>query len=291
MTLEEAKTLAEQGNVDAMMALADFYSKKEDDEDAINVAFQYYEQAAEAGEPNAILKMAQTSRMTAGIGFSMMESMGRTDSMIEDIEKAYHWAVLLEQSIRSLNISNTETVEFVRENLIIAISRLATVYYLDKKYDEMASVTKGVDHPYAQAMYGLALYELAETDGEVEKTFQYLKNIENDSCWKEDYQSTKYAQVLPGMAAMYLSVIYRVLRHDVDSSYAALMKIVNYSKNDSLIENAIEGFFFGFISHPAADKSDSSSSKDCGCLARASSIAIRICSRCDIAGALPSQTL
>lgn len=51
MTLEEAKTLAEQGNVGAMMALADFFSKKENDDDAIDIAFHYYELAANAGEP------------------------------------------------------------------------------------------------------------------------------------------------------------------------------------------------------------------------------------------------
>lgn len=131
----------------------------------------------------------------------MMESIGRTDSMIKDIEKAYRLAVLLEQSIRNLNITKPETVEFVRENLIIAVSRLATIYYFDKKYDEMANITKGLGHPYTQAMYGLALYELAETDGEVENTFQFLKYIEKDVCWQENYQSTKYAQVLPVMAA------------------------------------------------------------------------------------------
>lgn len=85
MTLEEAKTLAEQGNVGAMMALADFFSKKENDDDAIDIALHYYELAANAGEPQAILRMAQTSSMTAGFAFSMIENEGRIDSMDADI--------------------------------------------------------------------------------------------------------------------------------------------------------------------------------------------------------------
>ena len=47
MTLEEAKTLADQGNINAMVALGDYYSKQ-DDEDATDIAYQYYERAAEA---------------------------------------------------------------------------------------------------------------------------------------------------------------------------------------------------------------------------------------------------
>ncbi len=238
MTIEEAKTLAEQGNVDAMMALADFYSKKEDDEDAINVAFQYYEQAAEAGEPNAILKMAQTSRMTAGIGFSMIESVGRIDSMIEDINKAYHWASMLDEAIRKLNITNQETLEFVRENLIVAISRLSTVCYYDQKYDEMAHITKDVEHPYAQAVYGLALFEKADTDEEYAKTIPYLRNIENVVCWKEDYQSTKFSQGMLADMATYLSTIYRLINGDIDAARAAQLLIVNYSQNESLRDQA-----------------------------------------------------
>lgn len=238
MTLEEAKSLAEQGNVDAMMALADYYSQQKDDEDAINVAFQYYEQAAEAGEPNAILKMAQTSRMTAGVGFSMMESVGRIDSMIEDIEKAYHWASMLEAAVRRLNITNQETLEFVRENLIVAISRLSTVYYYDQKYDEMAKITKDIEHPYAQAIYGLALFEAAETDEEYAKTIPYLRNIENVACWNKDYQSTKFSQGVLADTATYLSTIYRLISGNIDASREALMLIVNNSQNESLRDQA-----------------------------------------------------
>ena len=239
MTLEEAKAMAEQGNTNAMMALADFYSKQGNDEDAIDLAFHYYELAANAGEPQAILKMAQTSSITAGVAFSMIESAGRIESMDEDIEKAYYWAKQLHEAIQRLNIRDDDTVEFVCDNLLLATSRLATLYYCDKKYDDVIRITKDINHPYAKSIYGLAAYQLANTDNEIEGAFIALKNIENDLCWKKDYQ-TKFGQILLVEAASYLSVIYRVLYHDVESAYRALECIATYSLDESIRQDVRE---------------------------------------------------
>ena len=72
MTLEEAKTLADQGNVNAMAALGDYYSKQ-DDEDAVDIAYQYYERAAEGGDWNSTVNMAQSTDMAASFAFAMIE--------------------------------------------------------------------------------------------------------------------------------------------------------------------------------------------------------------------------
>lgn len=239
MTIEEAKTLAEQGNTDAMLALADFYSKQNDDENAINVAYQYYELAANAGEPTAILKMARTSRTVAGVAVSMIESMGRVDSMDADIEKAYHWAAKLEGAIRNLNISDGETLAFVKENLVLAVSRLSTMYYFDEKFDDVARITRNIDHPYAKAVYGLAMYRLAETNGEIESAFDALKNIENEQCWREEYQ-TKFGQIVLLEAALYLSGLYRVINHDVNSAYRVMTSVLSYSTDESIRQDVKE---------------------------------------------------
>ncbi len=239
MTLEEAKTLAEQGNVGAMMALADFFSKKENDDDAIDIAFHYYELAANAGEPQAVLKMAQTSSMTAGFAFSMIENEGRIDSMDADIEKAYYWAKKLDETIRNLNIKDSDTLGFVEDNLLLSISRLATLYYCDKKYDDVVRITRSINHPYTQSVYGLALYQLANTDQEVEDAFNALKNIENDLSWKKEYQ-TKYGQILLVEAATYLSVLFRIIHNDVDSAYRVMSCIVTHSINESIRQDVRE---------------------------------------------------
>lgn len=239
MTIEEARVLAEQGNIGAMMTLADCLSKEKNDEEAINEAFHYYELAANAGEPQAVIKMAQTSSTMADVAFSAIESGKRIDLMDADVEKAYHWAKRLDETIRSLNIKDNDTEDFVKENLLKAISRLATLYYFDKEYGNVIRITRNVKHPYAQAIYGLALYQLANTDSEIEAAFDALKNIESDLCWKKEYQ-TKYGQILLVEAATYLSALFRVIYHDVDSAYRIMSCVETHSINESIRQDIRE---------------------------------------------------
>ena len=239
MTIEEAKQLAERGDVHAMMGLADYYAKRNIDENDIDLAFHYYELAASKGEPQAIQKMAQTSRMTADVAFSMIESGGRVQAMDEDVEKAFHWAQKLEEVIRSLRISDPETVEFVKENMMTSMARLATLYYVDKKYDDVLRITKGIDHPYARAVYGLAAYQLANTGSEIETAFNALKSIENDVCWKKEFQ-TKLTQILLVEAAAYLSVLYRVVDNDIDSAYRVFSCVATHSLDEAIRKDTRE---------------------------------------------------
>lgn len=239
MTIEEAKALAEHGDVRAMMALADCLSKEENNEEATNEALHYYELAANVGEPQAILKMAQTSSVMADVAFSVIESGKRIDLMDADIEKAYHWAKRLDETIRSLNIKGNDTVNFVKENLLKAISRLAILDYCDKEYESVVRITRNVNHPYAQAIYGLALYQLANTNSEIEAAFDALKNIESDLCWKKEYQ-TKFGQILLVEAATYLSALFRVIYHDVDSAYRIMSCVATHSIDESIRQDIRE---------------------------------------------------
>ena len=241
MTLEDVKELANRGNVNAMMALAETYLSTENEKDR-ETAFHYYELAAEAGNLNACLKMAQVSELTANAVFAMTDTLGHGGDTLRYLEKAYHWASLLEGSVRSMRKSGLQDnhYDYIRDKLIVAISRLATFYYMEKRYDDIVNITKDVDHPYAKAVCGLALFEIAESDDEVGRTFPFLKHIENDACWKEDFQSTKYSQILPVLAASNLSTIYRVLKGNTDASYAALKKIVDFSRSEELRKNAQE---------------------------------------------------
>lgn len=68
---------------------------------------------------------------------------------------------------------------------MVAISRLATLYYMDEKYDDIVRITRGIKHPYAQSIYGYALYKLANTAQEMKDAFNALKNAENDLCWEK----------------------------------------------------------------------------------------------------------
>lgn len=239
MTVEEAKQLAQRGDVRAMMGLADYYAKRNNGENDIDNAFHYYELAASMGEPQAIQKMAQTSRMTADVAFSMIESEGRVRAMDEVAEKAFHWATKLDKVIRSLKISEPETVEFVKENLLISLARLATLYYIDKKYDDVLRISRDINHPYAQAIYGLAAYQVANTDSEIGIAFNALKSIENDVCWKKEFQ-TKFTQILLVEAAAYLSALYRIIYNDVDSAYRVFSCVATRSLDEAIRKDTRE---------------------------------------------------
>ena len=65
------------------------------------------------------------------------------------------------------------------------------------------AISRDINHPYAQAIYGLAAYQVANTDSEIGIAFNALKSIENDVCWKKEFQ-TKFTQILLVEAAAYL---------------------------------------------------------------------------------------
>lgn len=164
--------------------------------------------------------------------------------MDADMEKAYHWAKKLDESVRRLNVRDSDTLEFVNDNLILALSRVVTLYYLDKRYDDMIRATKDTNHPYAQAMYGLALFK-SDADAEVKRAFDLLKNIENDLCWKKEFQ-TKFGQILLIEAASYLSAMYRIFDHDANSAYRVKACIVSHSIDESIRSDVREDMASNF---------------------------------------------
>ena len=88
----------------------------------------------------------------------MIEDGNHFTSMDADIEKAFYWALKETTFLaHSLNI-NPDVLEFVEENLLTAVSRLGTLYYFDEKYEDLVRITKDIKHPYAQALYGLAIF-------------------------------------------------------------------------------------------------------------------------------------
>lgn len=90
----------------------------------------------------------------------------------------------ISEDVQSQNVGDS-TVEFAENNLMVAISRLATLCYMDEKYDDIVRIARGIKHPYVQSIYGYALYKLANTAQEMKDAFNALKNAENDLCWEK----------------------------------------------------------------------------------------------------------
>lgn len=233
MTLEEAKALAEQGDVDAMMALASYYSEEGDAEEA----FRYYELAAECGNFMAILKVTEVANMSANLQMTMLEKAGIcAPEFEEDLKKAYDWTTKLVDSAKTLD-DPSKVATNVHDIMMEALSRLAAMYNVRKNYKDLASLTKGIDDPYAQVVYGFALFQLSENEREFKEGFNLLKNLENSACWKDDFQKNLPERGLLVIMAVSLSCLYRTVDNDIDSAYRVLEKALGYLTDDSAKED------------------------------------------------------
>lgn len=233
MTLEEAKALAEQGDVDAMMALASYYSEEGDAEESLH----YYELAAEGNNLEALSRMVEASSRMAAFSLTMFEARKYVSGTEESVEKAYYWAIKFAAAVNKLENPAQELREYANDSLLLAVSRLAVVYCLGKKFDALARITKSIDDPFAQAFYGFALFKLSDRNEEIMASFELLKNLENALCWKAEYQKSLLLRALLTEMAVDLSEMYRLFASDVDSAYRVLEKALGYLTDDSAKED------------------------------------------------------
>lgn len=232
MTLEEAKKLADNGDVQAMLALAKFYDQQKDDEEACDLANHYYCCAAEAGDLTAIRVLAQSSHTTAK---SMMALPGSFSHLLLCFEDTYKWTKALFEHCNQLNIQG-EAAEYVFEFYLDAIVWLSAAYNMDDNYAEIKRITDGVDHPAARAIHGMALHELANTNAEITTAFDLLKNAMHPSFWDKKYSDPDTLEVLQVSVGMMLSTGYRVYHNNLDAAYNVLATMLDHVKDTDLRE-------------------------------------------------------
>lgn len=232
MTLEEAKKLADNGNVQAMLALAKFYDQQDDDEESGDLAKHYYCCAAEAGDPTAIRVLAQSSHTTAK---AMMALSGSFSHLIPCFEDAHKWTKALFEYCNQLNIQG-EAAEYAFEFYLDAIVWLSAAYNMDDNYAEIKRITDGIDHPVAKAIRGMALHELANTNAEIATAFDLLKNAMHPSFWDKKYSDPDTLEVLQVTVGMMLSAGYRVYHNNLDAAYNVLTTMLGHVKDSDLRE-------------------------------------------------------
>ncbi|MGN0998103.1 MAG: hypothetical protein ACI4PO_00955 [Faecousia sp.] len=233
MTLLEAQDLAARGDVGAMMALANYYSKDTSNEDSIDIAFEYYQQAAEAGEPTAISMMAETSYRTASNMLLLLEQFGRDDDAIRSIEDAHKWTQKLVQTMDELGIHG-DAANSANDLYIDSIVWLSSIYCLDNNFSSMKRITEDVSHPIAQALYGRALYELAGPNDEMETAFRFMRSAMHYSFWADKYSKPKFLEILRTTTGSILSSMYRVLYQDIDAAYNVTEMMLRNTKDPDL---------------------------------------------------------
>ena len=232
MTLEEAKKLADNGNVQAMLALAKFYDQQDADEESVDLAKHYYCCAAEAGDPTAIRVLAQSSHTTAK---AMMALPGSFSHLLPCFEDAYKWNKALFELCNQLNIQG-EAAKNILEFYLDSIVWLSAAYNMDDNYAEIKRITDGVNHPVAKAIHGMALHELANTNAEIATAFDFLKNAMHPSFWDKKYSDPGTLEVLQVTVGMMLSTGYRVYYNNLDAAYNVLATMLDHVKDTYLRE-------------------------------------------------------
>lgn len=232
MTLVEAKKLADNGNVQAMLALAKYYDQQKDDEEAGDLAKYYYCCAAEAGDLTAIRVLAQSSHAAAKATMALTESFSY---LIPCFEDAYKWTKALFEHCNQLNIQGAAG-EYVFEFYLDSIVWLSAAYNMDDNYAGIKRITGGVDHPVAKAIRGMALHELANTNAEIATAFDLLKNAMHPSFWDKKYSDPDTLEVLQVTVGMMLSTGYRVYYNNIDAAYNVLATMLSHVKDTYLRE-------------------------------------------------------
>ncbi len=232
MTFEEARKLADNGDVQAMLALAKFYDQQDNSEESSDLAKHYYSCAAEAGNLTAIRVLAQSSHTTAKM---MMDLPGSFSHLLPCFEDAYKWTKALFECCNQLNIQG-EAAVYAFEFYLDAIVWLSSAYNMDDNYAEIKRITDGVDHPVAKAIHGMALHELASTNAEITTAFDLLKNAMHPSFWDKKYSNPDTLEVLQVTAGTMLSTGYRVYCNNLDAAYNVLAWMLDHVKDTYLRE-------------------------------------------------------
>ena len=148
MTIEEAKQMADQGDIGAMCSLGDFYIKQNTGE-GIKEASKWYELAARKNVIYAIHMTVLSKKILAYSGLQVVagyESEESVDFVKKNWEEVYDWA---SQEIEMLddNVPGSEKIDIKQavENYNDAIYYLALCNYELRNYDVVITLLKDID--------------------------------------------------------------------------------------------------------------------------------------------------
>ena len=230
MTLTETKIRADNGDTNAMMALVKHYFQDSDNDESYELGRMYQERAANAGNLEAISQIAHASYKMADIMMTMLNNNGRDDSWVQAIEESYKHTLRLVNTLKRLNIHG-DAAQAANTLYLDSIVWLSTVYLLDENYQGIIRITQNVPSPVAKVLYGRALYELAETNAELENAFSFLRNALHPSFLSDRYSTPRLVEAGRVETCSILSVIYRSFYEDDNSAYNVLLTLLNNTKD------------------------------------------------------------
>lgn len=242
MTLEEGKALAEQGDINAMCSLGDFFSKQNTGEGMVEAA-KWYEMAAKKNVLYAVNRFTLIKQMQAYAGMQIADQVDMGwEFAKKDWEEVYNW-LLREMEMLNDKVVGSERIdkERIMKNYCDASYHLALCSYKIKDYQAVIDLLKNMQEKRAKILYGSALFDLANADDEYEYAISQFKFIDGDIEYAE-IEKSKHEEMEYAIVALTLSQLYREgliergAKPDLEKAVKLLDFLKPYLRNEGIRE-------------------------------------------------------
>lgn len=242
MTLEEGKVLAEQGDINAMCSLGDFFSKQNTGEGMVEAA-KWYEMAAKKNVLYAINRLVLVRQMQAYAGIQIADQIDvGWEFAKKDWEEVYNW-VLRELEMINDKVTGSERIdkERVMKSYCDASYYLALCNYNIKDYQAVIDLLKNMKEKRAKILYGSALFDIANDDDEYEYAIRQFKFIDGDIQYagmeKSRHEEMEYVIVALTLSQLYRDgLVERGAKPDLEKAVKLLNFLKPYLRNDGIRE-------------------------------------------------------
>lgn len=203
MNINDAIQLAEQGNVNAMVAVGQAFLDNNDLDNAI----RYTEMAGEAGSNNAML----TAMLLRSIVGSAAMDVNDWDGAEKHYEKAFYWASWINNmyNTTSRNEFSNEDYCTADKYALEALYNGGTCYFYQQRFRDAIDASEGLQTSKLKLLHACSLFQIVGTEQELQTVFDELKIIENSDFYKNENFSGKRDDTLVAMAAKILALLYR----------------------------------------------------------------------------------
>lgn len=206
MTLSEAIAAANQGDVRAMINLAEYYWQGKN----LDEASVWYEKAANCGLPYAIDKMVLISNIIATSGLNAVNtSEFGWEFAKDDWKAAYDWACkekrLVEQSPKGLEGIDPQQVHFC---FLEAGYFLALCCHKLGDSETAFQLVKDFDFAGASILAGVCIMDLAKNNQEFNSAFNYLYRILDTPEYHKQIR-IEYEEYIYALGALGVSLLVR----------------------------------------------------------------------------------
>lgn len=226
MTLGEGIKAAREGDISAMMSVANYYWNSNSPTDALEFA----EMAGEKGQTDGMMM----SMLLRGILASASQSLPAWDDVVKHCEKMLYWAryILNIQNTSDASLFSEKEYDTAYEYALKALYMGGIAYWIQKDFQNAMEASCGLENARLQILHGISLFYLAKSDEELRQVFRELSVLESDSWYPND--ADQYDDMVFTVAAQTLSMLYREKitgKSDLQHAHQVLISAYNTIKS------------------------------------------------------------